>query len=239
MENFRRAYINEDAIKNFREQARLAASKERVVHAALTNAASQMVRLYGPNISLDASKDTLTEIRPDVFSGTVEAQLSVETGSGLKRVAYPINVKASVAVLPEDMKVKADIDNLLATTQSKEDEKIASCEAAIDEKSAAITAENEHDTEVLGAMEDRGLTRQEAEMFVFNKTAAADAVIDGGYGPADDANVGINAEPQNFIKISKAYLPTFSVGDSLDLNGVPYTCVKVSATDYEFQIQVL
>ena len=239
MENFRKAYINENAIKNFKEQARLAAAKEHVVHAALTDAAGQMVRLYGPNISLDASKDTLTEIRPEVFSGKVEAQLSVNTGSGLKRVAYPIDVKASVAILKDDIAVKAEIDNALANTASEEDKHIAAKEAELDAKAAAITTAQEHDSAVTSAMEDDGLTRTEAEMFVFNKKAAVAPVEVAGVGPAEDAYVGINAIPQNYIIIAKANLPTFAVGDPLDLNGVPYVCTKVGAVNYEFQLQVL
>lgn len=236
METLRKAYVNEDAIKNFREQARLAASKERVVHAALTDAAGQVVRLYGPNISLDSSKDTLTEIRPDVFTGTVEAQLSVETGSGLKRVAYPIDVRASVAILKDDIAVKAELDKALADTKSKEDEKIEEKAAFFDEQAHTIQAQEQHDEDVVAAMDD-GLTRTEAEMFVFNKQAGAAEVV--GEGPADDAYVGINAIPQSFIKVSKSHLPTYNVGDSLDLNGTPYVCVKVTPTDYEFQLQVL
>lgn len=240
MENFRKAYINEDAIKNFREQARLAAAKERVVHASLTKAAGQMVRLFGPNISLDASKDTLTEIRPDVFTGKVEAQLSVETGSGLKRVAYPIDVRSSVAILKDDVSVKAEVEDLLHKTESEEDKHIAQCEASLDEKANEVSAELEKDNNVTSAMENEGLTRKEAEMFVFNKKAAASAVVEiAGPGPADDAYVGINALPQNFIQILKVNLPTFAVGDPLDLNGVPYVCVKVGDVYYEFQIQVL
>ena len=238
MENFRKAYINEDAIKNFREQARLAAAKERVVHASLTKAAGQMVRLFGPNISLDASKDTLTEIRPDVFTGKVEAQLSVETGSGLKRVAYPIDVRPSVAVLKDDVSVKAEVDNLLNNTQSEEDKKIAECEAALDNKANEVSAAMNQQADVTSVMEKDGLTRQEAEMFIFNKKASAPVTVNN-VGPSDDAYIGINAIPQNYIRVSKANLPTFSVGDPFDYNGVSYVCVKVGDTDYEFQIQVL
>ena len=238
MENFRKAYINENAIKNFREQARLAAAKERVVHAALTKSAGQLVKLYGPNISLDASKDSLTEIRPDIFSGTVEAQLSMETGCGLKRIAYPINVVASETLLEEDMKTKAYVDAELDKTSSKEDEEIAKKEGELVAKAESALDEKAYAEEVNAAMEEHNLSAHAAEMFVFNKKASADQAI-CGVGPADDAYVGINAIPQNYIKIAKANLPTFAVGDPLDLNGTPYVCVKVGANDYEFQLQVL
>ena len=239
MENFRKAYINENAIKNFREQSRLAAAKERVVHAALTKSASQLVSLYGPNISLDASKDSLTEIRPDVFSGTVEAQLSVETGSGLKRVAFPINVVASEALLDKANTVKAYVDSELNKVSTKEDDAIETKTAEFDNNAMHALDEQAHNDEVNAAMDEHNLTVKEAEMFVFNKKAAADSQAVCGLGQADEPNLGINVMPQSFIKISKAYLPTFNVGDPLDLNGTPYVCVKVAENDYEFQLHVL
>ena len=238
MENFRKAYINENAIKNFREQARLAAAKERVVHAALTKSASQLVNLYGPNISLDASKDSLTEIRPDVFSGKVEAQLSVETGAGLKRIAYPINVVASETLLGKDNAVKAYVDSELNKVSTEEDAAIQKKEAEFDKKAEEFGDDTAYADEVNAAMDERGLSVHEAEMFVFNKKASANQAV-CGLGAADDANIGINVCPQTFIKIAKANLPTFACGDPLDLNGTPYVCVKVTATDYEFQLQVL
>lgn len=238
MENFRKAYINENAIKNFREQARLAAAKERVVHAALTKSASQLVSLYGPNISLDASKDSLTEIRPDVFSGKVEAQLSVETGAGLKRIAYPINVVASETLLEKDNAVKAYVDSELNKVSTKEDAAIETKVAELDTQANTALDEQKYNEEVNAAMDEHNLTVKEAEMFVFNKKASADQAV-CGLGQADEPNLGINVMPQSFIKISKAYLPTFNVGDPLDLNGTPYVCVKVTANDYEFQLHVL
>ena len=74
MESLKRVYSNEESLRNFREQTRLAAAKDHVIHAALNDAARQIVANYGPNISLDASKDSLVEIRQGVISGKVEAQ---------------------------------------------------------------------------------------------------------------------------------------------------------------------
>ena len=45
--------------------------------------------------------------------------------------------------------------------------------------------------------------------------------------------------PQAYIRIDKHNLPTFNVGDPLDLNGTPYVCVKVGDVFIEFQLQVL
>lgn len=238
MENFKRATINENAIKNFREQARYQAAKERVVHAALSTAAKQVVALFGPNISLDASKDTLTEIRPDIFTGKVEAQLSMETATGLKRIAYPIEVCASYAILPDDIVAKANIEDALKKTASDLDEKLANYESKIDEKVASISEEESYNKELTAEMEN-GLSLQEAQMFIFNKKASQSLNVIPGEGASADANIGINVCPQHFIRIAKHKLPTYNVGDSLDVCGTPYVCVKVGETDVEFQLQVL
>lgn len=241
METIKRATVNETAIKNFRAQARLAAAKERVVHAALNDAACQVVRVYGPNISMDASKDTLTEIRPEVFSGKVEAQLSVATGTGLKRIAYPIEVRASVAILEDDVKVKADLDKALEATKSEEDKKAEAYDECVDKKIASYQEEAKVEAEVADKMEKDGLSLQEAQSFVFNKRAAAAQPLNyiPGDGLSADSNIGINAIPQTIIRIAKVNLPTFNVGDPLDLNGTPYVCSKVGDTHVEFILQVL
>lgn len=240
METIRKAFVNENAIKNFREQARLAAAKERVVHAALNEAANQLVRVAGANFSLDVAKDTLSEIRPDVFTGRVEAQLSMETGAGLKRIAYPIEVRASVAVLPEDAEVKSTVEAALENTKSDLDKQIEEKAARFDNNIAEVEKAAEADAEITSIMEEQDMTRDAAIMSVFNKTAGKDTEFTvAGPGLADDANIGINAQPQMFIKIAKANLPTYAVGDPLDICGTQYVCVKVGDIDYEFQLQVL
>lgn len=241
MENFKKATINENAIKNFREQARLAAAKERVVHAALNDAACQVVRVYGPNISMDASRDTLTEIRPSVFSGKIEAQLSVMTGSGLKRIAYPIEIRASEPVLKEDEEVSQEIKAALANTEGELDKKVAEYENKIDNNITAFQEEAACEAKIASLMENEGLSKTEALMKVFNSKTASEQelnIIPGG-GIAADSNIGINSLPQPFIRIDKNKLPTFNVGDPLDLEGTPYVCVKVGDTFIEFQLQVL
>jgi hypothetical protein len=179
MESLKRVYSNEESLRNFREQTRLAAAKDHVIHAALNDAARQIVANYGPNISLDASKDSLVEIRQGVFSGKVEAQLSVETGSGIKRIAYPIEVRASKAVLDKDLNVKSNIEAALAKTASKEDEEIARKAAAYDARIAELNAENEADVKVTALMEE-GLSKEAAVAQVFNMNAAlkAEAKLD-------------------------------------------------------------
>lgn len=241
METIKRATINENAIKNFREQARFAAAKERVVHAALNEAANQVSRVYGPNFSLDASKDTLTEIRPDVFSGRVEAQLSVDTAAGLKRVAFPIEIRASEAILQDDIKAKADIENSLESTKGDLEDKIAAYDKKADERIQNAHAELDNDHKVAEVMENEGLDAVEAQFKVFNqKTAAAQPLnVIPGPGASAAPDLGINALPQAYIRIDKNNLPTFNVGDPLDLNGTPYVCVKVGDVFVEFQLQVL
>lgn len=241
METIKRATINENAIKNFREQARFAAAKERVVHAALNEAASQVSRVYGPNFSLDASKDNLTEIRPDVFSGRVEAQLSVDTSAGLKRVAFPIEIRASEAILQDDIQAKADIENSLAGTKGDLEDKIAAYDKQADERIQTAHAELDNDHKVAEVMETEGLDAVEAQFKVFNqKTAAAQELnVIPGPGASAEPDLGINSMPQAYIRIDKHNLPTFNVGDPLDLNGTPYVCVKVGDVFIEFQLQVL
>lgn len=242
METLKKATINETAIKNFREQSRRAAAKERVVHAALNDAACQVVRVYGPNISLDASHDTLMEIRPEVFSGKVEAQLSVDTAAGLKRIAYPIEVRASVAVLRDDIQAKAFVEGELNKTAGALDNKIAEYERNFDKNILQHTAELDEQKKVAELMESEDLTLKEAQMKMFNqKTAAAEQPLCSIPGPGASAgpNIGINALPQAFIRINKHMLPTYNVGDSLDLNGTPYVCIKSGDEFIEFQLQVL
>ena len=242
METIKRATINENAIKNFREQARFAAAKERVVHAALNEAASQVSRVYGPNFSLDASKDTLTEIRPDVFTGRVEAQLSVDTSSGLKRVAFPIEIRASEAILQDDMQAKADIEKSLADTKGDLEDKIAAYDKQADDRIQAAHAEVDNANKVAEVMENDGLDAVEAQFKVFNQKTAADAKqlnVIPGPGASASPDLGINSMPQAYIRIDKNNLTTFNVGDPLDLNGTPYVCVKVGDVYVEFQLQVL
>lgn len=239
METLKKAFVNEDAIKTFRAQARLAASKERVVHAALNDAANQVARVFGPSFSIDASKDTLEEIRPDVFSGTVQAQLSVETGSGIKRIAYPIEVRASLAILDEDAHVKEVIAKAAAAATSDLDKQADEYSKKVDAKLASLEEELKVEAEVADVMEKQDISHQAAVMEVFNKKAAQDLNFIPGPGLSADSNVGINAVPQTFIRIDKNNLPTFNVGDPLDLNGTPYVCVKVGDTFIEFQLNVL
>ena len=242
MESLKRVYSNEESLRNFREQTRLAAAKDHVIHAALNDAARQIVANYGPNISLDASKDSLVEIRQGVFSGKVEAQLSVETGSGVKRIAYPIEVRSSKAVLDKDLNVKANIEAALAKTASKEDEEIARKAAAYDARIAELNAENEADVKVTALMEE-GLSKEAAVAQVFNMNAAlkAEAKLDHiqDAGMNNQSNIGINAMPQAYIEIAKTNLPaSYGVGDALDIEGVAYECISVSGSFLKFKLKI-
>lgn len=243
METFKRAQVNEDAIKRFHEQTRLAAAKDRVIHAALSEAARQIVANYGPNISLDASKDSLVEIRPGIFSGKVEAQLSVDTASGIKRIAYPIEVRASQAILGEDLKVKANIMSALSKVASDLDEKADAYDKAIDEKIASLNQANEDLKQIQSLMEG-GMTLEAARSKVFNLNAAlkseasAVSMPDGG-NEFNQSNIGINATPQAFIQIEAHRLPgSFTTGDTLDLGGLPYRCLGKEGTFLKFQLIV-
>lgn len=242
MESLKRVYSNEESLRNFREQTRLAAAKDHVIHAALNDAARQIVANYGPNISLDASKDSLVEIRQGVFSGKVEAQLSVETGSGVKRIAYPIEVRSSKAVLDKDLNVKANIEAALAKTASKEDEEIARKASAYDARIAELNAENEADVKVTALMEE-GLSKEAAVAQVFNMNAAlkAEAKLDHiqDAGMNNQSNIGINAMPQAYIEIAKTNLPaSYGVGDALDIEGVAYECISVEGSFLKFKLKI-
>ena len=242
METIRRIYSNEESLRHFREQTRLAAAKDRVIHAAINEAARQIVANYSPNISLDASRDSLKEIREGVFSGKIEAQLSVETGTGLKRIAYPINVVASKAVLDKDIKIKAKITEALSKTASEEDEEILKKEEAYDSKVADLLTENEENNEITALMEE-GMSHEAAIVHNFNRKAALDKSAELNHipdaGMNNQANIGINAQPQAYIEIAKTRLPaSYGVGDALDIEGIAYECISVEGSFLKFKIKV-
>jgi len=242
METIRKIFSNEESLRHFREQTRLVAAKDRVIHAAINEAARQIVANYSPNISLDASKDSLKEIRQGVFSGKIEAQLSVETGTGLKRIAYPINVVASKAVLDKDMVVKAKIKEALAKTASAEDEEILKKEEAYDNKVADLLTENEENNEITALMEE-GMSHEAAINFNFNKKAALNKEAELNYipdaGMNNQSNIGINTCPQAYIEVSKHRLPaSYGVGDTLDIEGIAYECISVEGSFLKFKIKV-
>ena len=230
---------NIDAINRFKEEARLAAAKERCVHAAISDAARQVIAVLGPSISLDSSKDSLTEIRPGVFSGRVEAQLSVDTAGGIKRVAYPIDIKASKAILKKDLECKAYIESALSKVAGTNDVIASEYDKKIDEKLAALSAENEAEQQIIADMEN-GMSKEEATMRALNTKAALKATAKLDQVSADIipfSDIGIN-KPQPFIKLSAAYLPTYKVGDTISIGDLPYKCIGVTASDVEFQLIV-
>lgn len=243
MDTFKRVQVNEDALRRFHEQTRLAAAKDRVVHAALSEAARQIVANYGPNISLDASKDSLVEIRQGVFSGKVEAQLSVDTATGIKRIAYPIEVRASKAILGDDLKVKANIDSALSKVASDLDAKADAYDKAIDEKVAELNKAQEDEKQITALMEE-GMTLEAARSKVFNLNAAlhseAAAINMPDLGNEfTNSNIGINAMPQAFIEVEAHRLPgSFTKGDVLDLGGMPYKCIGKEGAFLKFQLIV-
>lgn len=242
MENFKRATINEEALKNFREQSRIAAAKDRVVHAALSKAAKQIVDVYGPNISLDASKDSLTETRQGIFSGKIEAQLSVETGTGIKRVAYPIEVRASTAILGTDEEVKAALETKLARTDSDEDKKFKEYAKHFNEKVAELHQADEDTNKVIAYMEN-GMSLEEATSAVFNAAASVkkQAELNNMSQGSEDnmSNIGINAEPQAYITIDANNLPgSFDKGDVLDVSGIAYECLGREGSFLKFKVKM-
>ncbi len=243
MDTFKRSVVNEDALRRFHEQTRLSAAKDRVVHAALSEAAKQIVASYGPNISLDASKDSLTEIRQGVFSGKVEAQLSVDTAHGIKRIAYPIEVRASKAILGDNLAVKAYITESLGKTASAEDQKADAYDKAIDEKIAALHEYADNQEQIKALMEE-GMTHEAAASKVFNLTAAlhaeaADVSMPDLGNEFNQANIGINAMPQAFIQVEAHRLPSsFAEGDILDLGGMPYKCIGKEGSFLKFQLVI-
>lgn len=243
MDTFKRVQVNEDALRRFHEQTRLAAAKDRVVHAALSEAARQIVANYGPNISLDASKDSLVEIRQGVFSGKVEAQLSVDTATGIKRIAYPIEVRASKAILGDDLKVKANIESALSKVASDLDAKADAYDKEIDAKVAELHQAQEDEKQITALMEE-GMTLEAARSKVFNLNAAlhseASAINMPDLGNEfTNANIGINARPQTFIEVEAHRLPgSFAKGDVLELGGMPYRCLGKEGTFLKFQLIV-
>lgn len=243
MNNLHRNVVNEEALARFHEETRLAAAKDRVIHAALSEAAKQIVASYGPNISLDASKDSLTEIRNGVFSGKVEAQLSVDTANGIKRIAYPIEVRASKAILPNSLTVKANIESALAKTASKEDQKADAYDKAINEKVAALHEYASNQDQIKSLMEE-GMSHEAAASKVFNlqaalKAEAASVSMPCGGNEFNQANIGINATPQAFIQVEAHTLPSsFTTGDMLDLGGISYRCIGKEGSFLKFQLVI-
>lgn len=243
MESLKRVLVNEDALRNFREQTRLSAAKDHVIHAALNDAARQIVANYSPNISLDASKASLTEIRQGVFSGKVEAQLSVETGTGIKRIAYPIEVRASKAVLDNDLNIKAKISAALAKTASDLDVKAEEYAKEFDKKAEEILQAQEDEKQITALMDKEDLSLEAATAKVFNLNAALkaeakfDKLVDTGMD--NQSNIGINTCPQAFIEVDKNNLPaSYAVGDALDVNGIPYVCVEIGPAFIKFKINM-
>lgn len=243
MNNLHRSTVNEDALRRFHEETRLAAAKDRVIHAALSEAAKKIVASYGPNISLDASKDSLTEIRQGVFSGKVEAQLSVDTASGIKRIAFPIDIRSSQAILPDALAIKATIASALSKTASAEDQKADAYDKAIDAKVAALHEHQANQEQIKALMED-GMSREAAASKVFNLTAALHAEAATVSMPNcgnefNQANIGINATPQAFIQVDANNLPgSFTDGDMLDLGGISYRCIGKEGSFLKFQLVV-
>lgn len=242
MELLKRATVNEEALRKFREESRIAAAKDRVVHAALNKAAKQIVAVYGPNISLDASKDSLTETRQGIFSGKIEAQLSVETGTGIKRIAYPIEIRASTPILDNDENVKAALSQALSATASDEDKEIEAKCAAIDEKVAECYKAEEEERQI-DAMVDSGMSREEALIKVLNIKAAVKAEAQLNHiedaGMDNVANIGINNDPQAIITIAASNLPaSYSEGDVLDVQGIAYECIGKEGSFLKFKIKL-
>jgi len=228
---------NMDAINRFKEETRLAAAKERCVHAAISDAARQVTAILGPSISLDSSKDTLTEIRPGVFSGRVEAQLSVDTASGIKRVAFPIDIKASKAILKKDLECKAYIESALSKVAGSNEAIVDAYAQKIDEKVAALTAENEAEQQIIADMEN-GMSKEEATMRALNTKAALKATAKADQVAAEIvpfSDIGINA-PQPFITLSAAFLPAYKVGETISIGDLPYKCIAVNANEIKFQL---